>query len=163
MGRALPVAGVVVGIALLLAKPQPRLIWNASASAAIGLYDLHMDRRVQKGELALVWAPWEAALLANARGYLPLGVPLIKHVAALSGDRICARNGNITINGIRVAQTLMHDHLGRRLPHWNGCQTLQPSQIFLLNAGVPDSFDGRYFGVSRAKDVIGRLEPLWLP
>ena len=30
-----------------------------------------------------------------------------------------------------------------------------------MNPAAPDSFDGRYFGVLRMADVIGRATPIW--
>ena len=30
-----------------------------------------------------------------------------------------------------------------------------------MNPAAPDSFDGRYFGVLRMADVIGRATPVW--
>jgi type IV secretory pathway protease TraF len=32
-----------------------------------------------------------------------------------------------------------------------------------MNAGVPDSFDGRYFGPVPDSTIIGSATPLWLP
>ena len=47
------------------------------------------------------------------------------------------------------------------MPAWDGCRLLSGDEILLLNADVPDSFDGRYFGPTRFDQVIGRLIPLW--
>jgi hypothetical protein len=30
-----------------------------------------------------------------------------------------------------------------------------------MNPDAPDSFDGRYFGVLKTHDVIGRATPIW--
>ena len=53
------------------------------------------------------------------------------------------------------------DRRGRSLPVWKGCRTLRAGEVFLLNANVPDSFDGRYFGPVSATAITGRAEPLW--
>ena len=47
------------------------------------------------------------------------------------------------------------------MPLWSGCQTLTPNQIFLLSTYAPDSFDGRYFGLSRTSDIIEKVTPVW--
>ena len=36
-----------------------------------------------------------------------------------------------------------------------------PGDVFLMNPGVPDSLDGRYFGPLPASSIIGRAVPLW--
>jgi len=88
-------------------------------------------------------------------------VPLVKRVAAVAGDRVCAADHAVNIDGRHVADRLSADRLGRPLPVWTGCRTLQVGELFLLN-GVPDSFDGRYFGPTPTSAVIGELVPLWL-
>ena len=47
------------------------------------------------------------------------------------------------------------------MPAWSGCRTLGPDAYFLLMAGVADSFDGRYFGITREADVVGKAQLLW--
>jgi conjugative transfer signal peptidase TraF len=96
------------------------------------------------------------------RHYLPLGVPLLKHVVALPGDRLCRVGLQITVNGKAVGEALHHDRLGRPLPRWQGCQALSEGQLFVMNCEVRDSFDGRYFGPIDRLRVIGRATPLWL-
>jgi type IV secretory pathway protease TraF len=49
------------------------------------------------------------------------------------------------------------------LPVWQGCHTVQSDEVFLMNVGVPDSFDGRYFGPVPDSTIIGGATPLWLP
>jgi type IV secretory pathway protease TraF len=56
----------------------------------------------------------------------------------------------------------VRDSAHRSLPVWQGCKRLSADQVFLLNATVPDSFDGRYFGVLSASTIAARAEPLWI-
>jgi conjugative transfer signal peptidase TraF len=140
--------------------PTPRLVWNASASVPIGFY-WRVAVAPSRGDLVLAWAPIWARKLAAERRYLPMGVPIVKHVAAVAGDVVCAPGDAIFIDGRMVAHRLASDRLGRRLPWWEGCETLSAGEFFLLMADVPDSFDGRYFGVTERRDIIGRLVPLW--
>lgn len=114
------------------------------------------------GAVASARTPDSVRRLAAERHYLPADVPLVKRVAALDGDTVCAADHAVTIDGRHVADQLPADRLGRPLPAWNGCRTLGPADIFLLMEGVPDSFDGRYFGPVPANAVIGKLVPLWL-
>ena len=145
------------------AHPMPRLLWNASASVPIGFYVIHPAGRLTVGELLAVRPPAPLAQFMAARRYLAFGVPLIKHVAALPGEIVCRSGFTITVNGIAEAQAFDRDARGRKLPVWQGCRTVRSGEVFLMNAGVPDSFDGRYFGPVRDSTIIGSATPLWLP
>ncbi|MEQ8393692.1 MAG: conjugative transfer signal peptidase TraF [Gammaproteobacteria bacterium] len=160
--RPLVLAGLglaAIGFATL-ADPAPRVVWNASASAPVGLYWVS-DAAPKRGDLVLAEPPVEARRLAVERGYLPDGVPLVKRVAALGGDTVCAVEETVFVNGQSVAGRLAHDGRGRPLPRWTGCRMLDGDELFLLMENVPDSFDGRYFGLTRGTTVLGRLVPLW--
>ena len=159
----LPFAATLAGIALVgfsaIARPQPHLVWNASASAPIGLYRV-VSGAPERGDFILVRLPKSIEKLAAIRGYLPAGVPLIKRVAAVAGDDVCAFNGAIIVNGEIVARQRKVDRAGRSLPRWNECRELVPGEFFLLTK-APDSFDSRYFGPVPSAQVTGRLAPLW--
>jgi conjugative transfer signal peptidase TraF len=141
--------------------PTPLLLWNASASAPIGLYWIGSARHLRHTDLVVARLSADAARLAAVRGYLPRGLPVVKHVAAMSGDRICGASALITINGKPTARRHATDRLSRPLPAWLGCMTLREDQVLLLNAHVADSYDGRYFGPTRRHDILGRAHPLW--
>ena len=140
--------------------PPPRLIWNASESAPVGLYWVRADSHLQAGDLVLVWLSETARVLAAERSYLPLNTPGIKRIAAVAGDVVCVRNDLVLIDETLVARALRIDRNGRELTPWWGCRALEPGEIFLLN-DAPASFDGRYFGPSYGRDIIGGLVPLW--
>lgn len=142
--------------------PPPRLVWNASASAPIGLYGVTRAERLERGDLVVAWPNAPLAALLDDRGYLPLGVPLIKPVAALPGQQVCREGEAILIDGAVVATARALDRRGRRLPVWRGCETIAPGAVFLLNPRREDSLDGRHFGALPATAVVGRARPLWL-
>jgi len=157
------IATAAVGLALLaLGRQGPLLIFNASASAPIGLYRVGPAGSINRGDLVLVRTPESVRALAAERNYLPASVPLVKRVAALPGDAVCATLRTITIDGRPVAERLASDREGRPLPAWTGCRKLEDGEIFLLMEDVPNSFDSRYFGPVSADAIIGRLTPLWL-
>jgi type IV secretory pathway protease TraF len=86
-------------------------------------------------------------------------VPLLKRVAAVGGDVICAAGPRIFRNGALLAIRRATDARGRALPTWEGCLRLRAGEVFLINHD-PASFDGRYFGVSAPHDVIGKAHKL---
>jgi conjugative transfer signal peptidase TraF len=154
---AIAIAPPLLTLAL---KPPLLLVWNASASAPIGLYRVHPTGMPGRGDLAIARTPAAVRQLAAERRYLPANVPLVKRVAAAGGDRVCASSRLIRINGRTAAVRRRADGTGRAMPWWRGCRTLARSEIFLLGDG-PDSFDGRYFGITRRRDLIGRAVLLW--
>ncbi len=159
---ALALSGVSVAALGLASVTQftPRLIWNASESAPLGLY--RTEQGVPKiGDYVLVQPNRDVEILIAERGYLPENIPLLKRVAALPGARICRKGEGISIDGIRVADALPVDSAARILPAWVGCFSLSANEIFLLN-DPKNSLDGRYFGATHLDDVIGVAVPLWV-
>ncbi|MDH4744230.1 S26 family signal peptidase [Sphingomonas sp. CBMAI 2297] len=140
--------------------PAPRLVWNASASAPIGLYWVWPGDAPARGEMAIAWPPPRWRSLAAERHYLPANVPLVKRVAAVRGDLVCASGPQVSVNGVRVATRIAHDPSGRALPWWQGCRRLSPHEYLLL-MDASGSFDGRYFGISAGRDLVGRARLIW--
>lgn len=149
---------VVLGSAAL--PPAPRLVWNASASAPIGLYSVSPDAPTSPGDMVIARVPEPYRGIAATRHYLPMNVPLVKRVAAYAGDDVCAFGQEIFVNGRWIAERSTLDGAGRPMPMWSGCVRLRGRQLFLL-MDTPASFDGRYFGVTEGADVIGKARLLW--
>lgn len=115
---------------------------------------------MNRGDLVLVKIPEDMRELADQRRYVPETVPLIKPIAAHEGDEVCAEGEVIQINGRAVGTRQMKDRSGRDMPRWSGCKRLEADEVFLFNADSPLSFDGRYFGVTKASAIIGKVRPL---
>jgi conjugative transfer signal peptidase TraF len=152
----------IATIALTAAwKHAPLLVWNASASVPIGLYAVRDAGRLASDELVVMQPPETLAdFLANGH-YLPRGVPLIKHVAALPGAIVCRNGLTVSIDGFVRAEARERDHAGRLLPSWSGCRTIADDEVFLLNASEPASLDSRYFGPLSSSRMVGRAVPIW--
>lgn len=164
-GRRLTLAAMLVAAALIAAplvtRPAPRLVWNASASVPIGLYLAMPADRLALGDLVAAAPPAALAPLLSERGYLPLGVPLLKRVQGLPGARVCRIGLVITVDGVPLGTARDRDRAGHDLPIWQGCRMLAEGEVFLMNRDVPDSLDGRYFGPLPASSIIARLVPIW--
>ena len=161
--RSFILAGVVAAATLAtLTVPVSRYaVWNATASVPTGLYAIRGRASLHVGERVAILPPPELRRLLAERHYLPASVPLLKRIAAVRGQRVCRFGHGVTINGTDVGAARARDHLGRSLPAWSGCRTLHAGELFVMNPSAPDSFDGRYFGVLRLADVIGRATPVW--
>ncbi|AMG74915.1 Conjugal transfer protein TraF [Sphingopyxis granuli] len=163
IGRwAIGCAGLAIVLAgTLVTPPRPRFLWNVTASAPVGLYAVGGGAPLARGDMVIARVPIEFRLFAARRHYLPANVPLVKRVAAAAGDEVCADGARVTVNGRAVAVRLDRDGAGRPMPWWSGCALLRDGQVFLLMADSPASFDGRYFGVSEAGDIVGKARLIW--
>lgn len=139
--------------------PAPRLLWNASHSAPVGLYRIDAGAAPMVGDWVAIEPPADLADYMARRNYLPPGVPLLKRVAALPGARVCRSGVFVTVDGRAVARALARDRAGRPLPVWLGCRIVRPREIFLINA-APDSLDGRYFGPLPTTGLLGPAHPI---
>src|SRR5260370_9722025 len=115
--------GVGLVIASSLVEAPPILVWNATASAPGGLYCIVSPSGLQAGDLVLVRPDPASAAVYAERGYLPLGLPLLKRVGALRGMRVCERAGDLTIEGRHIASALPIDGRGRPMASWPACRT----------------------------------------
>lgn len=147
--------------ATLYFPPRPLLLWNVSTSAPTGLYFVGRKDKVARRDMVAARVPERSRAIAARRGYVPMNVPLVKRVAALSGDVVCAKGAEVRVNGKIVATRRTVDARGREMPHWSGCVHLVEDDYFLLMSENASSFDGRYFGVSHADDIVGEVALLW--
>lgn len=157
-------AGAAAATALvgtLLWPPRPLLLWNASASSPVGLYHVSPPGEAAPGDMVIAWPPDDARELGAARRYLPRNVPLVKRVAAAAGDRVCAVGEAIFVNGRLETLRRSHDPSGRPMPWWTGCEEIAGGDLFLLTPDVAEAFDGRYFGVTRRRQIVGRARLIW--
>lgn len=152
--------------AVLLLSPiggvSPRYIWNASNSVPLGLYRLQPVTTLTVTDLVALRPPKLLAAFLDLKGYLPIGVPMLKRVLALPGQTVCRRGLAIAVDGIDVGQARERDGRGRTLPSWQGCRVIADGDVFVMNWQSADSLDGRYFGPLPAAAVIGRAAPVWI-
>jgi len=157
---ATALSSVTLGTSAFVDPPKA-LIWNASASAPIGLYHVQPADDLDVTDLLAVAAPPLIAEFMADRGYLPLGVPMLKRVLALPGQTVCRHGLDIIAYGSTIGHARERDNAGRRMPVWQGCRRIGDGELFLMNFDVPDSVDGRYFGPLPRGFVIGRVLPVF--
>jgi conjugative transfer signal peptidase TraF len=155
------ILGVVAVTFTIVAKPVPRFVWNASPSVPIGLYSVEPFAKLAVTNIVVARPPKLLAHFLAERGYLPIGVPLIKRVLALPGHTVCRNELLITVDGIDMGAALERDSRDRPLPTWQGCLVIGPGEVFLMNWDEPSSLDGRYFGLIPSSAIIGRALPVW--
>jgi conjugative transfer signal peptidase TraF len=138
-----------------------RLIWNATASAPIGFYTIETADALDVPELVALMPPEPLEQFMVERGYIGRGVPLLKRVLGLPGQRVCRSGATITVDNVEMGDALERDRMGRDLPVWQGCRIIRDGELFLMNWEARDSLDGRYFGPVPTSSIIGRALPLW--
>ena len=140
---------------------KPILIWNVTASAPTGLYLVLHPSTLRRRQMVAARVPLAFRIMAAKRGYIPSSVPLIKQVVGVPGDTICGVGRTVRLSGKTILGRLPLDAAGRLMPQWQGCMKLGTDDYFLANPAVASSFDGRYFGASKAADIIGVVHLLW--
>ena len=137
------------------------VIWNASASAPIGLYSLQAAGSIDVTDLVAIVPPPPTAQFMAARGYLPIGVPMMKRILALPGQTVCRQGLDIMVYDATVGRARERDSADRKMPVWQGCRTIGDDELFVMNWQSADSLDGRYFRFLPASAIIGRALPVW--
>ena len=162
--RCLTLFTVAVATGLLLStigETTPYYIWNASNSVPIGVYRVQPTAQLTVTELVAVRPPDLLAAFLDLNGYLPIGVPMLKRVLALPGQKVCRNGSKIVVDGGDVGEARERDGRNRPLPAWQGCRVIADGDVFVMNWQSADSLDSRYFGPLPASAVMGRAVPVW--
>lgn len=139
--------------------PRPVVLVNGSASEPPGLY-VASRRPAAVGERIAFRIPEPGR--AYAARYLParLRSSILKTVIAGAGDRVCADENRLVVNGHALAPISRQDRRGVALPRWHDCRVLRGGEFFVYSGRIANSFDSRYYGPVPATDVIGVYRPL---
>jgi len=105
--------------------------------------------------------PRDMQALVYGRHWMPDGVPFLKELAALAGDRVCVRADRLEINGRYVGPVYERDSQGRPLPQNLGCFEVREGMFFAASAHLEKSFDSRYFGPLPLTQLLGEARPVW--
>lgn len=82
-------------------------------------------------------------------------ITVLKKIAASEGDVVEIRNYDIYINGEKSGRVIKLKGLNENLPNMR--KTLSKDEYFLMGE-TPDSFDSRYFGTVKKKDIISEIK-----
>lgn len=162
-------AFVLAGGALAAARAAGFRI-NTTASMPEGIYLLgaFSGGLPARGTVVAICPSADVRAVAAARHYFELGPcpggvePLLKHVAAISGDRVAVSDRGVSVNGRALPNSgrLSRDCAGRplaRIPA--GRYVIAPNLVWLY-APVARSWDSRYFGPQPAAGIVGIAQPV---
>lgn len=149
---AIAALGLLAGAAKVADRSPALALVNESPSLPRGVYLRRPGAEPGRGAVVAIPQP------AGARPYLaalgmPADVRLIKRVAAVGGDEVCADDGVVRTPAGRV-RALARDRRGAPLTAWAGCRRLADGELFLLG-DTAGSFDSRYFGPVARSGVDG--------
>ena len=132
----------------------PLVMLNDSASEPTGFY-VRTSQAPEVGALVAFRTPPQAFPYADHRHSLLRRHPILKAIAAASGDRVCTQSNRLTINDRIRAPIAAKDRFGDVLPRWRDCRQLTAGELFVFSDLIPNSFDSRYFGPVNRNDVLG--------
>lgn len=82
-------------------------------------------------------------------------ITVLKKIAASEGDVVEIKNYDIYINGEKAGKVIKLKGLTENLP--DSKKILSKDEYFLMGE-TPDSFDSRYFGIVKKKDIISEIK-----
>jgi conjugative transfer signal peptidase TraF len=159
---------VLLAIGVVLAAVAGAKI-NLSCSFPVGLY---WDTRTaaQKQDLVYFSPPAMPVFeLAKRRGYIDANAfggyqAMIKKIVAGPGDTVSVTDQGIIVNGSPVPNTkpLSKDTEGRELPYYRiSNYRLLDDEVLLVLDLSPISFDARYFGPTKKRQIRCVIQPVW--
>lgn len=160
--RALPwMVAVLGGLLALKLTLGGHLMYTVTGSIPRGIYWITPSHHAGRGELVTFPIPESVRDLIYERRYLPPTVKVLaKPVAAVAGDQVCLRGGQLVINGRVIAAIRSNDNQGRPLPHPELCRLLAEGELFVATSHE-NSFDSRHFGPIASAQLRGRLSPIF--
>ncbi len=136
---------------------------NTSPSIPRGIYKLEITRQLKQGDLVEICLSDDLAQYAFDRGYISKGscsngyAPLIKEILAIPNDYVVINKKGIKVNNV------FYNLKSQKLDNKN--RILTPQTInqkidgyLLVGTNSKDSWDSRYFGVIKSKDIKGSMQ-----
>jgi conjugative transfer signal peptidase TraF len=135
---------------------------NSTASEPIGIYWVVPPATIQKGDYVIFSIPREAEQYVYGRSWAPIGMPLLKNVGAIEGDRYTLTEDAFSINGQRIGPIAVEDSEGLPLPHLGKGEHVVAGGKFLATSSYNDrSFDSRYMGEIPIENIKAKVVPVW--
>jgi conjugative transfer signal peptidase TraF len=139
---------------------RPVIIYNATNSLPHGLYLVVQKPVYERGDLVVFPVPESVKGLVRQRHWLPDGAFLIKPIVGERGDVLSTETGRCLVNGRDFGAVETVDRTGQPLPVFSINRRLQNGEVAVLNPSSR-SFDSRYFGPIKERQIIGEAVPIW--
>jgi conjugative transfer signal peptidase TraF len=132
--------------------------YNSTPSAPKGFYLIDSDREIAVGQYVILPVPEDVRPLVYGRGWLPEGIPLLKRVGAVAGDRVTISEEGLFINNHYFGPVQTRDQNDLPIPQLRGSFVIAPG-YFLPISPYERSFDGRYFGPVPVGQITYQVKP----
>lgn len=148
---ALVLAAFAPPLTPVLAGAMPTLaLVNETSSLPRGLYLRRFGADIRRDATAAAAQPKAARAYLESLG-ASADLLLLKRVAAVGGDQVCAKAGRV-VTPAGEAVVLAQDRRGAVLKAWTDCRRLEADEVFLLGDAA-ESFDSRYFGPVNRREL----------
>ena len=137
---------------------------NLTPSFPLGLYKISEKAHLKKGDFVLICAPdkmdYQRKPLPKEEGGICENgtTPLLKKIVALAGDSISVKNMKIFVNGIEQVNSSINQ---KRAKQFTKSCILEEGEVFVMSDYNPLSFDSRYFGALKTKNILYKAIPLY--
>lgn len=144
---------------------------NLTESIPIGLYRITSAAYIKNAYVIFCPDDRESFRLARNRGYIDHGLYcngygyLMKKVVAVSGDTLSVTNEGVFVNHMLIpySKPKLQDGMNRALPQLQVTNyPLQKDEVMTMTSQSEWSFDGRYYGLVRTRQIKGMLTPIWV-
>lgn len=152
---------IVAGFMLICKALSYKIMFQITPSLPNGIYWINRPDRIEKGMICAFDIPPNVYSLMKTRGWLPRNLKfyLTKPVVADQGDVIEISPSGLYINGTFFGPVKEYDSQGLSLPESYGKFILKKDEYFFASK-YQNSFDSRYFGIVRKKNIRWVERPL---
>ena len=144
---------------------------NLTDSIPMGLYRITGIKNLKNA--FVIFCPDDKPAFQEAwnRGYIDSGLCpggygyLMKKVVACRGDKISVTDEGVLVNHrlIPFSKPISTDGLKRPLPQWRAKDyPLKEDEVLTMTSQSKWSFDSRYYGLVRIKQIKGVITPIWV-
>lgn len=126
---------------------------NITPSMPKGIYFIYPVFQIKKGDIVLI------SVVPLAKKYVPIRTKyMMKVVAGTNKDEIYTQNDELFINGMSWGKIYSFDGKGEKLPKAD--LKVKEDEVLLL-VKTDRSFDGRYFGATKKKDIKRKVKLIY--
>jgi conjugative transfer signal peptidase TraF len=150
---------VFIAVIVILKCLSTIFVFQVTRSMPAGIYKIVPPTEIHKGQCVIFDIPDSVRQMVKNRKWAPPRVSLLmKEIFAVPGDKISITENGVFINDILLGPVKRFDHHGMPLPVIRKEFTLQNGEYFVA-CRSENSFDSRYFGPIRKRDIKAVVEP----
>lgn len=137
------------------------ITFSSTKSMPRGLYLVIPAKKFSPQEIVEFTPPNNTLTFLKNKNWIPKSGRMIKYVFAVPNDKVCISGSSIWVNNNKIASVHKYYDKNKLLPQTKFCGKLNTDEYLLLSTQNKRSFDGRYFGITPAKKILGKAIPLF--